>query len=440
MTKVLVFGLDGATFSVIKEVARDNIFFSKLFEECRYGELEVPLPATTSIGWPAFFTGKNPGKTGNYMINQKNSLVDSFSAGSRLIKGDCLWDILDREGLKSVIFNIPLTYPVKPINGVMISSFDSTGGNWCYPEQIKSQISQFWRPEEFLSQNDEQFFSYFIRRLMNEEIIAQNLLLQSDWDCAIIGFLELDRIQHRFLNSDDPLRKIYLKQIYDSVGRTCMNIWKSVQENIKEDVKIFVVCDHGMRRTNSGFYMNSYFYRRGLLSLNNSIRRIINVYIDGGVILPKINFSKTKLWTIGLGGIVANDDRIDGLLSTSERRELLKKISNELINFVDPISQNHVFKDFKWREKLWKGKYLKWMPDMLAIPADGFEIHWTSVTGGLMRTHDNYADHNHKDGFYATNTRSAEERTAHSLEMAPTILDVLGIKIPNDFDMKPLRE
>ena len=79
------------------------------------------------------------------------------------------------------------------------------------------------------------------------------------------------------------------------------------------------------------------------------------------------------------------------------------------------------------------------MPDLLAMPAPGYEVHWTSVTKVPMAMHTGYTDHDLRNGLYAITGLSHEERPAHLRDIAPTILNMLGVKVPSDFDRRGLK-
>ena len=64
--KVIVVGLDGATWDLIKPLAVSGKLptFNKLMKESAWGGLESTIPATTFPAWESIFTGQNPGKLG----------------------------------------------------------------------------------------------------------------------------------------------------------------------------------------------------------------------------------------------------------------------------------------------------------------------------------------------------------------------------------------
>ena len=66
--KLLIIGIDGATFKVIKPLIQKNELptFNKLIDGGSWGNLESTIPPVTCPAWPSFATGKNPKKHGVY--------------------------------------------------------------------------------------------------------------------------------------------------------------------------------------------------------------------------------------------------------------------------------------------------------------------------------------------------------------------------------------
>ena len=68
MTKVLIIGLDGCTWDLVKPWIDDGELptFKKLMTEGVWGELESTFPPVTCPAWPSMLTGKSPDRMGLY--------------------------------------------------------------------------------------------------------------------------------------------------------------------------------------------------------------------------------------------------------------------------------------------------------------------------------------------------------------------------------------
>ncbi|MCA9397840.1 alkaline phosphatase family protein, partial [candidate division WWE3 bacterium] len=107
-SKVFVLGLDGCRLEFINRPELPN--FQKIIQGGAAGTL-FSRPALTPAAWTSMVTGKNPGKHGIFDFRVGNDLL--FSTNK---KAKELWDYVP-----SVVINVPMTFPVKPIDGVMVS-------------------------------------------------------------------------------------------------------------------------------------------------------------------------------------------------------------------------------------------------------------------------------------------------------------------------------
>ena len=66
MNRLLVIGLDGATFDLIKPWVRQGELpnIAKILQRGVHGELKSTVPPMSPPAWTSFMTGKNPGKHG----------------------------------------------------------------------------------------------------------------------------------------------------------------------------------------------------------------------------------------------------------------------------------------------------------------------------------------------------------------------------------------
>ena len=147
MNKVLVIGLDGASFKVLGQAFKLG-YAQHLHELVRKGfrrKLKAPLPAESPVSWPVIFTGLNPGKTGLFGWHDYSNPFRIRLETSRKIVGKAIWDILSAYGLKSIVVNVPMTYPPYRINGIMISGFPCpTNSLVAFPPSEEKKLRKYF--------------------------------------------------------------------------------------------------------------------------------------------------------------------------------------------------------------------------------------------------------------------------------------------------------
>ena len=157
----IILELDGVPFELIDNLSNTEIMpnFNYLKKENGFPNMRSSIPHVSSVSWSSIITGENPGEHGifGFMEIDRNNYEYIFP-NFKSIKSDLFWERLD---LPTVAFNIPQTYPARPINGVIVRGFVALDLKQAvYPERIyeylKSieDIKEDWRKYVKLLNND----------------------------------------------------------------------------------------------------------------------------------------------------------------------------------------------------------------------------------------------------------------------------------------------
>src|SRR5689334_10607522 len=127
--RVCVIGLDGTPASYLRRRIADG-FLPHLAELSRQGTLmsaRAPLPPISSVSWASASTGVNPGRHGVFgFVERKPESWDLTFTNVFTIAEPQVWARAAEAGMRSVVVNIPGTYPAQPNgSGVLISGFVS---------------------------------------------------------------------------------------------------------------------------------------------------------------------------------------------------------------------------------------------------------------------------------------------------------------------------
>jgi len=107
-TKVMVMGLDGATFDIfmplISQGKLPNLQY--LIQNGINGRLKSSIPPFSPAAWFTFQTGKNPGKHGVFDFFRSSPGDHSYlPVNSTYLKSKTLWEILSDYGKKVGVLN-----------------------------------------------------------------------------------------------------------------------------------------------------------------------------------------------------------------------------------------------------------------------------------------------------------------------------------------------
>ncbi|HEY6331717.1 MAG TPA: alkaline phosphatase family protein, partial [Blastocatellia bacterium] len=115
--KTVIIGLDGATFDLINPlIAAGRLpVLSKLMNDGSYAPLRSTILPNSFPGWASCTTGTSEGMHGIFspFIKQPGKYGVRAMSG-RDIMTRTIWDLLTEQGGRSLLVNIPTTYPPQP--------------------------------------------------------------------------------------------------------------------------------------------------------------------------------------------------------------------------------------------------------------------------------------------------------------------------------------
>jgi predicted AlkP superfamily phosphohydrolase/phosphomutase len=315
MSKIFVSALDGATWTLlqpwINQGALPNL--AALQREGASGILRSTLPVITSAAWSAFSTGKNPSNTGIYdfFSCQKNSYL--VRTVTRLqVKGVSLWKQLSRHGKKSIIINVPMTYPAEEdpniltIAGIPAPHVDSPG--FTHPpdlfERFRLNRHQY-RISVRLPKYEGRYGDLIadLREMVREHLRAAEVLIKERWDLFMIHFYATDVIQHALWKFVDPGHPQYDPDNAAKYGDGLLEVFSEVDQAIGrllslvdlDHTTILVMSDHGFGPNRCTFHINRWLQNIGMLKLHPPFTRF-------GSDISRILLSKSGLPSDGMTG------------------------------------------------------------------------------------------------------------------------------------------
>lgn len=432
--KVLLIGLDGASFNYIDPLLEKKLMpnLKQLMEQGTKGRLKSVMPPQTPAAWASMYTGKNPGKHGIFdwwYPSKFDYTLIPFSAKS--IKAVPIWHILSRSNIKVGIMNIPLTYPVKVVNGFFICGLDNPYRHLELEEGVTY-------PPGLLKEIRENCCDYKIHIdpancSTMEELLTQWILMESNRTKAACYLI--DKFQPEFMWIHYHMGDYFAhraKKNSDIVAKAYAALDENIGEIIKKYGKktiIFVVSDHGQIEISKFIMIHNWLEQNGLLTYNTTIAdlrigRIIQQYLRALVALSSeeekviidelvtlwknlptdiqhkitnavrkrfpgcckshtnIDWSKTKAFTCSFYGqiyINLNGREPNGIVKQgTEYDDLVKFIIHKLKELKDPVTGKKIVKEASRKEDVYQGSSLSIAPDIICFLND-YSYHFCPI-------------------------------------------------------------
>ncbi|RJS85660.1 hypothetical protein CW713_01245 [Methanophagales archaeon] len=457
--KVLVVGLDGADWKLLKPWMEKGYlpFLQSLVRRGVSGVLKSTFPTSSGPAWASIVTGKNPAKHGiaGWITHRGKTKIIS----SKVIDSRKLWNFLSERGIRCGVVNIPVTYPPEKLNGFMITGLltPSIESQFTYPPELKNELGDYHIDIDLktLNYGDSRDFKRLLEdqyRVTEKRInTIKKLLNRWDPDFFITNITGIDRVQHMYFDSKESLE-----------------YWQFVEDKLQDIIdtskyEVFLISDHGFGKSAERyFHLNTWLEKEGFIkSTNRSFLKKLRelIYIVGKNLVDKINIinlekfipqhlksklvvdpyeisNKDEVVGVDLGIFINNKD-IENYETL--RDEIIKKLKK----LKDPETGTNIIEKVWKKEEIFRGKYR--IPDILIAPNQNYRINLNKYSKIVSKRNFHLrGDHPWQENGIliacGPDIKKGERVDAKIYGIAPTILHIFGLPIPNDMDGKVLME
>jgi predicted AlkP superfamily phosphohydrolase/phosphomutase len=459
--KVCVIGLDCAAPELVFDLWADRLpNLRRVMQRGVWGPLTSTIPPITVPAWMCMMTGKDPGTLGIYGFrNRRDHSYDGLQfASSRLVNERPLWDVLGDHGKRSIALGVPLTYPPRPMNGLLIGDFlaPDTGSDYTYPPELKHEIRDvvgdyLFDTRDFRTEDKERLLAEIYTMTRQRFALARHLATTKPWDFFVMVEMGPDRIHHAFWKYFDPKHPKYVAG--NPLEHAIRDYYVALDAEIgtllsvlEPDTRVLIVSDHGAKRMDGGICFNQWLIQEGYLVLKEPVHEVTKFSP------ALVDWSRTRAWGDGgyYGRLFLNvrGREPQGTVSPTEVESLRAELTTRLEALDDESGVPIGTRVFRPEHTYAAVKNVA--PDLIVYFGD---LHWRSV-GSIghpsVWTHDNDTgpdDANHaQQGIFLManagdqNSGGSGRRAGLSLyDVAPTVLDAFGITPPQGMGRQTIR-
>jgi predicted AlkP superfamily phosphohydrolase/phosphomutase len=448
--RVMIVGLDCAEPSLVFERWPDRLpVLSGLAERGVSGKLTSVVPPITVPAWSCMMASRTPGDLGVYGFRNRSdhSYDGAFIATSTAIHAPRLWDLVGRAGGESVVLGVPGTFPPQPLRGAMVSCFLTPGldSRYTYPPALRDEIRDLvgdyvFDVTGFRTDDKEPLLAGIYAMTDKRFRLAEHLAETRPWQLFAMVEMGTDRIHHGFWKFMDAEHRKYepgnpfenaIRDYYVHLD----GLIGSLLRHADDETLVLVVSDHGAKRLDGGIRINEWLRGEGLLATAET----------NGVTTPReagIDWSQTTAW--GDGGYYARvflnveGREPEGTVPAPDYERVRDDLAARIAAIPDEHGRPLATRVYKPEELYDEVEGVA--PDLIVIFGD---LLWRSVgtIGGDegIHTFENDTgpdDANHaQDGLWIAAGAGVAARgtlDAQLLDVAPTVLELLGLTIPEE--------
>ena len=497
--RVLVIGLDGATFDIIQPlVAAGRLpVLGRLMQEGSYGPLRSTCPPITPTAWTSFSTGKNPGNHGIYDFEKIDCGTYEFRPVPSNQHGQpTLWRILSERGMRSVVVDVPFTYPPEAIQGCMITGYGTPVLErvvFTHPPELRQELIEQCGSCEIATLGtkynlSDDYFERWDQILASRACIAPYLMEKEDWDFFMIVYGVTDNMQHNLWAFLEPQHPAYHSDEGHHYRQRLFDTYDKVDELAGEllaccdmDTHVLVMSDHGFGSTRTGKYLSKLLMDEGLIRykglpilstptswlmqrllglyhstpfLGNIVRRLsgkqkmdLKQALTRSALLPaaeNIDWDHTLAFPGGYGlqVYIHRKDRFPrGTVSPGkEYEELVEQIRERLLALACPVSGEPVIKAVYRANEIYRGPFADQSPDLIVEYNNVYEPNRVNAS---ERLNPGLEGNHTMDGIFighGSHFLAGVPVEPQIIDLAPTIFYLLNLPVPRDMDGQVLTE
>ena len=427
-SRVFVFGLDGTPCNWLRaETAAGRLpNLAALFRSSSLVSMRSSLPSVSSTAWTTFLTGRDPGGHGSFgFMDCKPDSHELYFPNLRHVTVPIVWDVLGLHDKRSVLLNVPGTYPARPLPGVLVSGFVAPSfDRSVHPPRLLRRLRAMgyridldnWAARGGFEVLEADLFATFERRV---EVIRM-LLAEEPWDLFVTVLTETDRLYHFLWNAmaagEEPAVDLFHRfhaRVDEFVG------W--LFDNLPDGTELIALSDHGFAAAHSDVFTNAWLREHGYLAFDTDEPKGL------AAISPR-----STVFSLDPGRFYVNraGRRPRGSVPPERVAELVQRLVDDLAGLRDPATGELAYDRLLRREEAYHGPFAPLGPDVVLTPRPGYELKGssraTSVFGppgdglGGMHTGD--------DAFLCVRGAALRDGPYDLHDLAPTILELLGLE------------
>jgi len=441
--RVILVGLDGMPLGLMQRLVKDGVMpnLGRLMRDGNCLPMRSSLPSVSSVAWSSMITGVDPGRHGIFGFTD----LEPMSCKYRFpilsdLRAEPFWETMNHKGIKTVVINVPATYPAPQVDGLLISGFVVPDFERAvYPKKLLPVLKEMnYRVDpdlDLAKSNLDEFMDDLIKVAEARINFCRWAWESVAWDVFMIVFTETDRLHHFLFDAVEDNKHPLHERAMALYRR--IDAWLGeILNKCTGEERFIVMSDHGFCRLEQEVHINVFLKEQGWLCLR-----------EGGE-FPADILSQTRAFALDPCRIYLHrKGRYPcGSVMPEDEEKLVKELESALYSMT--FNGRPVVKKVFHKKDIYTGPQADRAPDMVVLPEDGFDFKadMTLLRQGFPLRSESFGGHvggfrkNPKECFTQSDIFTASRFTGmHTYENAFLICNDKKVPIPADPDVTCVR-
>jgi predicted AlkP superfamily phosphohydrolase/phosphomutase len=406
--KIVIIGLDGVPFTLLRDLKkRDKIpNIDSIFDTGYFGQMAVSIPEISSVSWSSFMTGTQSGEHGIF------GFVDLTPGGYKMyfpnfsdLRTRTIFDDLGAIGKRSVVINLPSTYPAREINGVLISGFVAIDLNKAvFPYSLHEELRRIGYTIDVdmtRGREDHEFLLQELDETLDtRQKLAEILWDREDWDLFMLVITGTDRINHflwnTWIDTSHHLHPDFIAyyQKVDKLIGLFYSKFMDLPGSRDGQNHLVLLSDHGFTDIRSEVYLNCWLKEHGFLVFK---KEPPNSWEDVGPESQAFGMDPSRIY-------IHDKERYpNGSVTKGD----VEKIKSDIRSGLKELSFDDgspVLRKILDREEVFSGPFTDRGPDLVLLSHHGFDLKGRINSKSIFGLSGLKGMHTQDDAFFFANT------------------------------------
>lgn len=429
-----VLGIDGLPYTLAGKLIADGVMpnLGRLAQQGTLARMHTTVPDFSCVAWTSFATGVNPGKHGIYgFMDFDPRQGGTYLPDAQACRATPLWHAVGAAGGRSVILNLPQTYPALPLRGKMMSGFIAPEfDKSCYPPTFCQTLKSLGYRMDLDGQGGLRSPAHVREVLMpvfeSRKTAIRHIIRNEYWDLGIAVITETDRLQHFYQHTlYDPAHPDHgwVLQFY----RELDSFIGEVAGLLDGKADLYMVSDHGFDVVKHEVVLEKFLHDLGLAP-----RAATQCWSS-----PE-TAAQTRVFTLDPGRFYINrkSSRFpQGFVTEAEVPGILRTITEALWALRDPQTGAPIVSAVRTKEQGFWGDALDDAPDLVAATHSGYYFRSFRFPKEAPVLDVNWeANHVWNDAIVYTPYAIRPDYQPMIWDVLPSVLTGMGVALPEGLD------